>query len=557
MVAEIKPKAKPKSKPAIPTSVNGPERKPRHMMPEVGNTGLRRFGGYVSEDFDPQLNGFRAAAAFDEMRRNDPDVAAILSAIEYIIQSVDWTVVPGGTQQADIDAANFLRECMEDTDISWHDLVSDICSMFPFGWALFEIVWKQRNGLAPYGDESESQYDDGRIGWGKIALRGQESLDRWEFADNGDLLGMHQRIIWSPATSNQARIPMIPMEKCALFRVKREKNNPEGWSILRPAYRPYFIKKNIEEIEVQGAEKDMVGTLVIRMPANGTPDDREVALTMLEDYHSGDQTGLLLPRTVNDPTLLELDWQAELMKSPGSKMVDTDKIINRCSVMITRTSLAQFLTLGQNKAGGSRALGESMMEMFQISVNGHLDNIESTANRSLVRPLFKMNAFPGMTKLPQLQHASTGEMALDKLIDAIAKLHNTGFPLNDPDAVNTIRKKIGLPQLDQDFLQERQEIQEQATLAVNTPEWPDVGALSTRRTQQIGDTSTPAPASKAKPDKSGKGGPANPLNKKVVDRKGEPPAQQSINAPARKTASEWREWLASNPVEGHTDGTED
>ena len=532
-----------------PTPISGDAPK-RKLYPEIGNSGLRRFGGYVSDDFDPQLNGFRAAAAFDEMRRNDPDVAAVLSAIEYLIHSIDWTVVPGGDTQGDIDAANFLRECMEDMNISWHDLISDICSMFPFGWAYFERVWKQRNGTHPYENsdegikEEDSQYDDGRIGWGKVALRGQESLDRWEFSDNGDILGMYQRMIWSPAPK-QMPAPLIPLGKCALFRVKREKNNPEGWSILRPAYRPYFIKKNIEEIEVQGAEKDMVGTLVIRMPANATADDREVAMQMLEDYHSGDQTGVLLPRTVNDPTLLELDWDAVLMKSPGSKMVDTDKIINRCSVMITRTSLAQFLTLGQNRAGGSRALGESMMDLFQVSVNGHLDNIEGTLNRSLVRPLFQMNSFPGMTKLPSLQHASTGEMTLKDFIDSIAKLHNTGFPMNDPDAVNVTRKKLGFPPLDGDFLQQRQELEEQARLAQLTPEWPDSNEFPKERYPVNADQRVPKPGTKEVKQEAPlapKGDPANPLNKLKVNRKPTPP-QQSVNAPVRKTAAEWSEFL--------------
>lgn len=497
------------------------------IYPEIGSTGLRRFSGYVSEDFDPQLNGFRAAAAFDEMRRNDPDVAAVLSAVEFVIHSVDWNVAQGGDTQADADAAEFLRECMEDMDISWHDLISDICSMFPFGWALFEMVWKQRNGSLPHDNELGSMYDDGRIGWGKIALRGQESLQRWEFADNGDVKGMWQRVIWSPAAPpSKNGMPLggdyyIPMPKAILFRVKREKNNPEGWSILRPAYRPYFIKKNIEEIEVQGAEKDMVGTLVIRLPANATGADRDVAIKMLEDYHSGDQTGLLIPRTINDPELLDLDWQAELMKSPGSKVVDTDKIINRCSVMITRSSLAQFLTLGQNKAGGSRALGTSMMDLFNVSVAGHLDNIESTINRFMVRRLFEMNEFPGMTKLPSIQHTNVGEMTMKEFVDAVAKLHNTSFPLNDPGAINITRKKLGFPELDPAYIQqlEAERIQREGA-----QEWEDTGAKSTQIQHRTLESTV-----------------KQPVGTKVApatnDQK--PGGEQ----PVKKTAREWAEWL--------------
>lgn len=530
-------------------SEDEPRKSKKKLSPEVGSSGLRRFSGYVQDDFDPQLNGFKAAAAYDEMRRNDPDVAAVLSAIEYVIHSIDWTVAPGGTAQADIDAANFLRECMEDMNLSWHDFISDICSMFPFGWAMFELVWKQRNGSLPAEGEIDSLYNDGRIGWGKVALRGQESLSRWEFDEKGEIKGMHQRVIWSDTRGKAPHDVFIPIEKCVLFRVKREKNNPEGWSILRPAYRPYFIKKNIEEIEVQGAEKDMVGTLTIRLPANADSDDKEVAMRILEDYHSGDQTGLLLPRTVNDPELTDLDWQAELLKSPGSKMVDTDKIINRCSVMITRTSLAQFLTLGQNKAGGSRALGESMMDLFQVSVNGHLDNIEGTINRFMVRRLFEMNEFPGMTRMPTIQHGNTGEMTLKDLIDSVTKLHNTGFPLNDPDAVNAVRKKLGFPPLDDDFLQQREEIMEQAQLAQSTPDWENANEFPKERYAVPADARVVSPDSKTTPVDKSVTQLAGKTMKPKTDRRPDAPdmakaVDRSINAPVRKSAREWAEFLA-------------
>ena len=539
MVTEVKP--------STPTQIsqrlkkaqqrNGPK-----ISPEVGSSGLRRFSGYVSEDFDPNLNGHRAAAAFDEMRRNDPDVAAVLSAIEFIIHSVEWSVAPAGDSQADMDAAEFLRECMQDMDISWHDLISDICSMFAFGWALFEMVWKQRNGALP-GAKGElgSVYEDGRIGWGKVALRGQESLQRWDFAENGDIKGMWQRVIWSPAAlPDKKGMPLggdyyIPMEKSVLFRVKREKNNPEGWSILRPAYRPYFIKKNIEEIEVQGAEKDMVGTLVIRLPANATGADANVAMRILEDYHSGDQTGIMLPRTVNDPDLLELDWKAELMKSPGSKVVDTDKIINRCSVMITRSSLAQFLTLGQNRAGGSRALGTSMMDLFNISVAGHLDNIEGTINRFMVRKLFEMNEFPGITGLPSIQHTNVGEMTMKEFVDSIAKLHNTGFPLKDPGAVNTTRKKLGLPELDPEYIEElaAQQLQQEGM-----QEWKDTGALSTQIQHRTVKTDNGTGGEGGKPSPRAVGAKAAPATNN------QKPGEGSKDQPVRKSAAEWAEYLA-------------
>ena len=55
---------------------------------------------------------------------------------------------------------------------------------------------------------------------------------------------------------------VIPMEKCLLFRTQTHKNNPEGRSILRNAYRSWYFKKRIEEIEGVGIERDLAGNSI-------------------------------------------------------------------------------------------------------------------------------------------------------------------------------------------------------------------------------------------------------------------------------------------------------
>src|SRR3972149_1953308 len=72
-------------------SANGDS--PGSPFAEVGTTGLKRFGGEVQEEFDPNLRGVRGVRVYDEMRRNDPDIGAILSAILHVALGSTWAAV--------------------------------------------------------------------------------------------------------------------------------------------------------------------------------------------------------------------------------------------------------------------------------------------------------------------------------------------------------------------------------------------------------------------------------------------------------------------------------
>src|SRR3990167_1237131 len=126
-------------------SANGD--RPVSPFAEVGTTGLKRFGGEVHEEFDPNLRGLRGVRVFDEMRRNDPDVGAILFAILHVALGSSWAVEAASQAQPDLDAAAFLEECLfEDMSHSLRDFVIDAMSSNAFGWAMFELVFKQRLG---------------------------------------------------------------------------------------------------------------------------------------------------------------------------------------------------------------------------------------------------------------------------------------------------------------------------------------------------------------------------------------------------------------------------
>ena len=57
---------------------------------EVGRVGINRYGGYINEEFLPELSGARAIQVYKEMSSNDDTVGAILFAIKMLIRQASW-----------------------------------------------------------------------------------------------------------------------------------------------------------------------------------------------------------------------------------------------------------------------------------------------------------------------------------------------------------------------------------------------------------------------------------------------------------------------------------
>lgn len=453
-----KPDVKNVTKKSVSNGRTAAEDAPSSVFVEIGTSGLKRFSGEVQEEFDPNLRGLRGVRVYEEMRKNDSDVGSILFAILHIALGSTWTVEAASQNQPDLDAAEFLRTVLfKDTSHSWRDFITNAMTSNAFGWAWFEIVYKQRLGAA---ESPPSLYDDGRIGIRKLALRGQETLRGWIFDEHDGVQGMIQR------GPNQTKEVRIPIAKSLLCRTSSEKNNPEGVSMLRTAYRAYFIKTNVEEIEVIGAERDMTGVLVIQLPGNAQDKDFAKARDMGERYRIDDQAYFITQKFGKEE---HEGWKITTLQSPGNKIVDTDKTITRCSTQIMRSVLAQFLTLGQGRTG-SFALGESQKSLWQLATNGRLDTLDEEVNRYVVPPLFALNDFSEITGYPQVKHSDPGEIDLIALTPFIRVLGEMGYIDLTQEVLEHMHARAGLPPPDPDAAEK---ILEKAKERENDPGDPE------------------------------------------------------------------------------------
>ncbi len=421
---------------------------------EQGVTGLTRFGGFVYEEFLKQLQGKQGALTYREMKDNDPIIGAFLYAIEHLIRQVKWDVQPAGTKDNDKYAAEFLQTCLYDMSSSWSDTLSEILSFTAYGWSYHEICYKIRKGLKQESGIYRSKYNDGRIGWRKFAIRSQETLWRWHFQLDGGILGMEQ------LAAPDFRLRYIPIEKALLFRVKPNKNNPEGRSLLRNAYYSWYVVKNLRDIEAIGVEKDLVGIPMLYLPPEAFDPDGSVEAkkqkqwgeTIIKNLKRNEQEGLLLPSLFDEQgrPLVRLEL---LTAQNNRRQFDVDKIIKRYQEEIALTVMADFLMLGSNGSkGGSYALSVNKSSLFQTSLMSIVINICDTINTYAIPRLFELNDFGDLTDYPKLTHNLIEKVDLTTLGNYIKNLVGSDVlnVTDDTKLENFLRAKGEMP-LRQDY----------------------------------------------------------------------------------------------------------
>lgn len=418
---------------------------------EIGRIGQHRYGsaGYGSifmEEFLPELRGVRGVQAFTEMADNDAIVGAILYAIEMLMRQCEFHVEPGGDSAKDKEAAEFVESCMNDMERTWADTLSEILSFLTYGWSYHEIVYKRRMGKSS-APVINSKYADGLIGWKKLPIRAQDTLFGWEYKDRtDDLIGMTQQ---PPPDYDKVT---IPIDKALHFRTRSRKDNPEGRSILRTAYRAYYFKKRLEEIEGYGMERDLAGFPVLYSPAGVDVWDDEDP-DMVKAYYRAEDIvssirrdaleGLVLPGGFEEGT----GWKLELLASSGKRQFDTNDIIERYDKRIATSVLADFVMLGQQQVG-SFALADSKTKTFALAVGTYLDVICEVFNNQGIPRLIDVNGehFKGITDYPKMVHGDIEEVDVEQFANYLEKMVGIGAIVPDEELEEHVRRVGNLPE---------------------------------------------------------------------------------------------------------------
>ena len=372
---------------------------PKAKTSPIGVVGLKTSSGKIEEEFIYNLQWPDAGRIYQEMSYNDAVVGGCLYLIETLIRQARWRTEPASKEAGDLEAAEFLESCMNDMSETWDAFICEALSMLPYGFSFHEIVYKTRRGPTERDKKFRSKYTDGRIGWQDLPVRSQATLSEW-IADEttGDITHFRQ----DPSlVGSQAPTQDIPLEGNLLFRTKATRGNPEGWSILRRAYRSWYFKRYIEELEGIGIERNLAGIPVLAPPPDVPlfdPNNEEMrkmlawAQELIDGLRQDRNHGIIIPNT---------DWELKLLGVDGAgRSIDTDTVIRRHENRIAMSMLADVVLMGGDRTG-SFALAETKQSLLMSSLQAIINSIADTLNQDAVPTLFLLNNWQ-LEKYPKI-----------------------------------------------------------------------------------------------------------------------------------------------------------
>jgi len=393
---------------------------------EIGAIGLHLFAGVLSDELNANLRGTKGIKVYNEMRRDEPAATSFLAATSNLLHT-DLYVEPGGKTRTDTKAAKFVETTLTDMSGSVGAYVRQMYSCIWAGWDIHEIVWKRR---------SRGKYQDGLVAPSKLALRRQETFDRWGTDKNGEIISFVQR----PAPRYDTR--EIPLTKCVHVVADDADGSPEGISALRGMYRQWYFVKNIELL--LGISLERFGT---GMPVFSRTPEIQASLTE-EQLDELEEIAMRVRQNEYAYVIEPLGIKFRFEPSPGLNAATYLDSIMRMRTWMLATVLADFIALGAGGKGGAYALGKDKSELFLLALNGYQQRVLDALNQQLMPWLFKYNDFGKLTELPRFALPPVKRYDLSALGSFLNIVKNLGAFHPQPEDETMFRKIADVADVD-------------------------------------------------------------------------------------------------------------
>lgn len=400
---------------------------------EQGTTGVPTLNG-LSTDRRQELQGPAGISAMATALKLEPALFTAHNAITLSALRATWTATGGSDKPQDRRAAEYLESLLDDMAIEFNKTLRFILSGVAFGFSDVYTVYKRRNGRNPKRSGKDSAFDDGFVGLHKLAVRRQETITLWERDDVGDVTGMEQT---DPDTGRT--YPVVPIDKLLHFSFGNDRGDWEGQGWLEPAYKPYRMIVELEQIYGIGQQRAHVGLPVFEY-AEPRPTDE------LQNKINAIGRGLIVNQQqfVSYPAD-KVKMRLETVSNAGGG--ELREQIKQLRWELAAMVLLTFLRLG-NSASGSRALADPLMDLFKASIDSYNDTVASVFNRHLVPRLMRANPelARGLTDYPQFTPSSVSDIPL-QVISYLAQISTFLNTAQTPDA-NWLREGLGMELVD-------------------------------------------------------------------------------------------------------------
>lgn len=376
------------------------------------------------DETTPELQWPQSVAVYDQMRRQDAQVASVLRAVTLPVRRTPWRIDPAGARP------EVVRLVAEDLGLpvvgqtpepqprtrdrfSWPEHLREALLMLPFGHMFFEQVYR------PDGDVMRLR---------KLAPRMPKTIEAVDVAADGGLVSITQ---YSTMTSERQRA--IPVNRLVAYVHEREAGNWLGASLLRPAYKHWLIKDRLLRVQAQTIERNGMGIPVYEAQENASEADLAKGAQMAQAWRSGEAAGSSTP----------FGAKIRLVGVEGS-LPDANPAIRYHDEQIARAVLAHFLNLGTQT--GSWALGTTFADFFTLSLQTLAQQIADVATQHIVEDLVDVN-FGETEPAPRVTFDEIGSRQ-QATAAALKMLFDAGAIFPDRSLEEFLRQSHGLPPKD-------------------------------------------------------------------------------------------------------------
>jgi hypothetical protein len=216
---------------------------------------------------------------------------------------------------------------------------------------------------------------------------------------------------------------------------KKEGDNYEGISMLRPIYGNYIRKNFYFKIQAMGIERCATGVLVGKVPVNAQDDASQMTKfkNMLKCYTSHENNFMLIPEGF-EIDVTKIDFDAG----------DVEAAIDAEDKRMSKSFMANFLELGLGGQAGSQSLGKDLSTIFLngIEIFSELiaDNVERTIVKKLVDAKYGKRA-----KYPQLKAADINNKAGKETAEVAKMLKDSGLIHSSDQLEDTLNRLFDFP----------------------------------------------------------------------------------------------------------------
>jgi hypothetical protein len=428
----------------------------RFRLSEMGRLGLSVFGGVTNTELKSELNWPNSINTFRQMSYHS-SINSALTLFDTIIGKATWSMLPpkDATEEEKLQCKQ-VEQMMHDMDETWPEFIKDVLSMNVYGFSVHEKVYRRR--LKSNG----SMYNDGVIGWKKLPIRAQETIEKFIFsADGNEIKGVKQNLSavndnynrFSGRVSNEV---IMGRNKFLLFRAGKHRGDPFGKSPLRDAYLAWRFLTALEDLEATSISKDVSGLPVLYIPPQYLSADASESQKAIRNYYENamrnlqmnQQSAMILP-TAWDPDSKKELFKLELLSMDGKKAFDINKVKEYYKNLIVTSLFSEVNQIGQSQVG-SFALGSLKNSMTGLAAESMIRVIAEVLNRDLIRQTYEINDW-STDRMGTLDFDGLETKDLESVSKAFQRYASTGLLELDREVLNSVRNSLDIDELPTDM----------------------------------------------------------------------------------------------------------